>query len=70
MSKIKAIDDLYDYILDQSIYIVEPGIFYNALFYCTASAMGIKNIRLRRSTNRGDKLTICNFMGISFAVSG
>ena len=70
MSKIKAIDDLYDYILDQSIYIVGPGIFYNALFYCTASAMGIKNIRLRRSTNRGDKLTICNFMGISFAVSG
>lgn len=70
MSQIKAIDDLYDYILDQSIYIVEPGIFYNALFYCTASAMGIKNIRLRRSTNRGDKLIICNFMGISFAVSG
>lgn len=70
MSQIKAIDDLYDYILDQSIYKVEEGIFYNALFYCTAAAMGIKNIRIRRSTNRGDKLVVPNYFGITFAVSG
>lgn len=68
--KIKAIEDLYDYVLDQSIYTVEPGIWYNALFFCTASAMGIKNIRIRRQTNRGEKFTICNYFGISFAVSG
>lgn len=70
MSQVKAIDDLYEYILDQSMYKLEEGVFYNALFYCTAAAMGIKNIRMRRSTNRGDKLTICNYFGITFGVSG
>lgn len=70
VSSIQSIQKIYDYILDQSIYNVEPGIFYNALFYCTAAAMGIKNIRIVRHTNRGEKITIPNFMGITFAVSG
>ena len=70
MSQVKSIDFIYKYILDQSIYKVEEGIFYNALFFCTASAMGIKNIRIRRQTNRGEKLIIPNYMGITFAVSG
>ena len=70
MSHIPRIDDIYEYILDQSIYTVEPGIFYNAFFYCTAAAMGIKNIRVVRSTNRGDKIIIPNYFGITFAVSG
>jgi hypothetical protein len=70
MSRIQRIDDIYEYILDQSMYVLEPGVFYNALFYCTASAMGTKNIRIVRKTNRGDKVIIPSYFAITMSQSG
>lgn len=67
---IKSIEMLYQWALDQSEYILPREIFYNALFFNTAAAMGLKNIRIRRATNRGDKIIIPNYIGITFAGSG
>ena len=66
----KSIDKIYDYVLDQSMYKLSRGVFYNSLFYFAASTMGLHNIRMERKTNRGIKVTIPNFFGITFGVSG
>jgi hypothetical protein len=67
---LKNIEILYEYALDQSEYILPKELFLNALFFNTASALGLKRTRVVRSTNRGDKNIIPNYYGISFASSG
>jgi hypothetical protein len=64
------IELLYEYALDQSEYILPKELYLNALFFNTAAAMGLKNIRIVRHTNRGEKLIIPNFFAISFATPG
>lgn len=67
---IKSIQMIYDYILDQSMYSVLPGVFLNALFYNTAAAIGAKRIFVERESNRGPKKIIPNYFGITFSISG
>jgi hypothetical protein len=66
----KILETLYEWALDQSEYILPKELFYNALFFNTASAMGLRNIRISRTTNSGVKLTIPNYYAISFVPSG
>jgi len=71
LGKIEALDLLYKDALDQSSYILPPCLYFNALFYTTATAMALKNIRIHRETrNRGNKIIIPNYFGISFGNSG
>ena len=70
LEKIEPLDLLYSHALDQSQFVIAPCLYYNALFFATASAMGLKNIRIKWETNRGDKIIIPNFFGISFSKSG
>ncbi len=70
MDKLKSIELLYKFALDQSEYILPKEIFLNALFFNTASAMGLKNIRIIRMTNNGEKVIIPNYFGITFGGSG
>jgi hypothetical protein len=69
-SNIETIEMLYQWALDQSEYVLPREIFYNALFFNTAAAMGLRKIRVRRNTNRGEKITIPNFFGVTFGNSG
>jgi len=66
----QVLDILYDWAQDQSEYILPRELFYNALFFNVASAMGLKNIRIARTTNSGKKLIIPNYYGVSFVPSG
>ncbi len=61
---------LYNYGLDQSEYLIPEELYLNALFFNTAAAMALKNIRVQRTTNRGTKVIIPNFFGISFGEQG
>jgi hypothetical protein len=66
----KILDTLYAWAQDQSEYILPKELFFNALFFNTAAAMGLKNIRISRTTNSGTKLIIPNYYAISFVPSG
>lgn len=66
----KILDTLYDWAQDQSEYILPKELFYNALFFNVACAMGLKNLRILRKTNSGEKEIIPNYYGISFVPSG
>ena len=66
----KILQLLYDWAQDQSEYILPKELFFNALFFNTAAAMGLKNIRISRTTNNGAKLIIPNYYAISFVPSG
>ena len=61
---------LYQVALDQSEYVLPKELYLNALFFQTAAAMGLKNIRIKRQTKTGDKLIIPSYIGISFAPAG
>ena len=61
---------LYESAQDNSEYTLIPEIFLNALFFTTASAMALKNTRIVRKTNRGEKIIIPSFFAISFASQG
>ena len=66
----QILETLYEWAQDQSEYILPKELFYNALFFNTASAMGLKNIRITRTTNSGVKSIIPNYYGVSFVPSG
>lgn len=66
----ETIEKLYQYALDQSEYILPREIFLNALFFNAASAMAMKKMRIVRTTNKGDKVIIPNYYGITFGNSG
>lgn len=66
----KILDTLYAWALDQSEYILPRELFLNALFFNTACAMGLKNIRIVRTTNSGSKSIIPAYYAISFVGSG
>lgn len=66
----KVLDTLYAWALDQSEYILPKELFLNALFFNTACAMGLKNIRIVRTTNSGSKSIIPTYYAISFVGSG
>ena len=66
----KILDTLYAWALDQSEYILPKELFLNALFFNTACAMGLKNIRIVRTTNSGSKSIIPAYYAISFVGSG
>ena len=66
----KILDTLHDWAQDQSEYILPRELYFNALFFNTASAMGLRNIRIIRTTNSGEKTIIPNYYGISFVPSG
>ena len=66
----KVLDTLYSWALDQSEYILPKELFLNALFFNTACAMGLKNIRIVRTTNSGSKSIIPTYYAISFVGSG
>lgn len=66
----KVLDTLYAWALDQSEYILPKELFFNALFFNTACAMGLKNIRIIRTTNSGQKSIIPTYYAISFVGSG
>ena len=61
---------LYKYALDNSEYILIKEMFYSALFFNTAAAMALKNIKIVRKTNNRDKIIIPNYFGVTFAGSG
>ena len=66
----ESIELLYNTALDSSEYILPKDLYLNALFFNTASAMGLKNIRIKRITNRGEKFIIPSYFAISFGESG
>lgn len=66
----KILQLLYNWAQDQSEYILPKELFFNALFFNAACAMGLKNIRISRTTNSGEKLIIPNYYAISFVPSG
>lgn len=70
MNNIKNIEMLYKYALDNSEYVLLKEMFLNALFFHTASAMALKNIKIVRKTNNKDKIIIPNYFGITFGSSG
>lgn len=70
MNNIPNINMLYEYAQDNSEYNMIKEMFYSALFFNTSAAMALKNIRIKRKSNNGDKLIIPNYFGITFANSG
>ena len=70
MNNIKNINMLYKYALDNSEYILIKEMFYSALFFNTAAAMALKNIKIVRKTNNRDKIIIPNYFGVTFGNSG
>jgi len=70
LKNIENINILYKYALDNSEYILLKEMFFSALFFNTASAMALKNIRIVRKTNNKDKIIIPNYFGITFGNSG
>lgn len=70
MNDIQNINMLYEYAQDNSEYNMIKEMFYSALFFNTSAAMALKNIRIKRKSNNGDKLIIPNYFGITFANSG
>ncbi len=70
LNSLEHINKLYDYANDQSEYIIPKEMYLNALFFHTACAMGIPNIRIHRETNNGIKIIVPNYFGITFGPSG
>ena len=70
MRNIPSIEMLYEYAQDNSEYNMIREMFYSALFFNTSAAMALKNIRIKRKSNNGDKFIIPNYFGITFANSG
>lgn len=70
MNRINNIEMLYSYSLDQSQYLLPRELYMSALFFNAACAMGVSNIKIKRETNRGDKIIIPNYFGITFSKSG
>ena len=66
----KSIELLLQYAQDKGEFIFPKEMLESALFFTTASAMGLKNIRIHRETNDGDKVIIPNYYGITFINSG
>lgn len=66
----KILDTLHEWAQDQSEYILPKELFFNALFFNAAAAMGLKNIRIIRTTNSGEKSIIPSYYGVSFVPSG
>jgi len=54
----KVIDELIAYFQDQAEYIFDREMLESSLFFNTACAIGLKNIRIKRTTNNGDKYII------------
>ena len=69
----KTIDILFEYFQDQAEYIFPREVLENALFFTTASAMALKNIRIERNRTNIDgtrKIIIPNYFGITLGSSG
>ncbi len=70
LNNIPNINMLYEYAIDNSEYIMIKEMFFSALFFNTASAMALRNIRIKRKSNNKDKIIIPNYFAVTFAGSG
>ena len=70
LNNIPNINMLYEYAMDNSEYIMIKEMFFSALFFNTASAMALRNIRIKRKSNNKDKIIIPNYFAVTFAGSG
>ena len=70
LNNIPNINMLYEYAMDNSEYIMIKEMFLSALFFNTASAMALRNIRIKRKSNNKDKIIIPNYFAVTFAGSG
>lgn len=70
LNNIANINMLYEYAMDNSEYIMIKEMFLSALFFNTAAAMALKNIRIKRKSNNKDKIIIPNYFAVTFASSG
>ena len=66
----KVIETLLEWANDNSEYTLIPELFESALFFACASAMGGKNIRIKRESNNGTKTIIPNFYSVILSKSG
>jgi len=66
----KSIDIMFDYFSDSGEYNFVTELLESTLFFNTAIAMQLKNTRIVRKTNRGDKLIIPNANFIIFGNPG
>lgn len=66
----KTIELMFDYFSDQAEYYFVPELLESTLFFNTAIAMQLKNTRIVRKTNRGNKLIIPNANFIIFGNPG
>lgn len=70
LNNIPNINMLYQYAMDNSEYVMIKEMFMSALFFNTAAAMALRNIRIKRKSNNKDKIIIPNYFGITFSGSG
>ena len=70
LNNIPNINMLYEYAMDNSEYIMIKEMFLSALFFNTASAMALRNIRIKRKSNNKDKIIVPNYFAVTFAGSG
>ena len=70
LNNIPNINMLYEYAMDNSEYVMIKEMFLSALFFNTASAMALRNIRIKRKSNNKDKIIIPNYFAVTFAGSG
>jgi len=66
----KSIEMMFDYFQDMAEYNFLPELLESTLFFNTACALQFKNTRIIRTTNRGTKRIIPNFMSIIFGNPG
>ena len=70
LNNIQNINMLYEYAMDNSEYVMIKEMFMSALFFNTAAAMALRNIRIKRKSNNKDKIIIPNYFAVTFAGSG
>ena len=70
LNNIPNINMLYQYAMDNSEYVMIKEMFMSALFFNTAAAMALRNIRIKRKSNNKDKIILPNYFAITFAGSG
>ena len=70
LNNIPNINMLYEYAMDNSEYVMIKEMFMSALFFNTAAAMALRNIRIKRKSNNKDKIILPNYFAITFAGSG
>ena len=70
LNNIPNINMLYEYAMDNSEYVMIKEMFMSALFFNTAAAMALRNIRIKRKSNNKDKIIIPNYFAVTFAGSG